>query len=859
MEDQDPILGTAFGKFRVLRKLGEGGMGAVYLAERSEDFNQQVALKLLLEGWNNESTIHRFRIEQQALAALQHPGIVQMVDAGLSDSGLPYLAMEYVDGDPLDHYCDIHRLSIEDRIRLMVQVLDAVDYAHQRFLVHCDLKSGNILVDSAGVVKLLDFGVSKLLQPQFFGVAEGATKATLRPFTPEYASPEQLTLKPLTTATDVYAAGVVLYGLLSGQHPFEEVRENPVKLLRAVCDSVPMACSDQFKRMRKQDRQKAETVAAQRGTRADGLATRLAGDLDAILRKALQNDPADRYGSAALLAADLLAYLNGQPVEACGQSAVYRGRRFLARNARVAVLSAALGLFAMAGMGSWVWQAARASHSRKQAEDRFHDVRQLTNTLLFDFYDAVEKLPGATPAQESLVRWSLEYLDELGRGAAIRQSGEADSSLQLEIAESYRKLGNILGNPYQSNLGKPRDGVDAHTKGLTLVDPIMAAVPNDRDAALMAAKLYGSRSQVRWLLDESAECLADAREALSLLEPLAQRHPRDFEIQMQKALQHEMLSDLIGSTYSVELDHDEAARHLRIAMEHAELAIQADPSQVRPRRAKIIHQYKLAELLALEDPAAALVEFEDSLARLKELPEATQKEPSTQRLRQILLRSIAWCRTALGQYPEAVSRLRELEPEYREATRLDPTNEQLQHDLAVLLRDLGEAHRYQGMYEECARDYEEVSAILGSLPQLQLTPQRLVIYGEVLAEGSVCLFHSGRVAEAAAQSEKAAKLVLDAANREDVADSILVRAAGALLISMPERSRQPRRALDLVEKRYTEGVADDPYYLMLKSDALKQLGRLDEAREAVDRAIEHSRPEVNINTWNQLQAIRQGL
>ncbi len=859
MPDFDPLIGMTIGKFRVLRKLGEGGMGTVYLADRTEDFHQHVALKLLLETGSQQSILQRFRIEQQALAVLRHPGIVQLVDAGVSDEGLPYIAMEVVDGEPIDRYCDSRNLSIKERLKLMLQVLDAVDYAHQRFLIHCDLKFDNILVDSSGAVKLLDFGVSKLLRPEAFGVANGATKMTMRPFTPEFASPEQLSATPLSTATDVYAAGVVLYGLLAGMHPFEELCHQPVKLLRAISEEEVRSASSAVLRLTRLDASRAESIARRRSAGAAALAAALRGDLDAILRKSLQNDAKVRYGNAAAMAADLRAYLSCRPVVARVPSMAYRTRRFLRRNRRLAAVAVFAIALSAAGFSSWIWQAMRASDSRAQAEARFSDVRQLTNTLLFDFYDAVQQLPGATRAQESLVRWSLQYLGELGRNSRSSRLDRSDVGLDLDIAESYWKLGNILGNPYQNNLGKPEEGVDTHTKGIQLVETIRVQDPGNRNAALMAAKLYGSRSQVRSLLDQSAECLADAREALSILEPLAESYPGDYEVQMQKTVQHEMLSDLIGGAYSVELNQDEARRQLRMAIEHAELAIQADQSQVRPRRAKVVIQYKLAELLSLDDPAAALAEFEDALVRFRQLPTETQAAPGSQRLRQILLRSIAWCQTALGNYGDALVRLRELEPEYREAIRLDPTNEQLRNDLAVLLRDVAEAHRFQGLYAECVADYRELTTLLGSQAHLKDMPQRQVMYGEMLAESSTCLHATGAHLEASRQSEHAVRMVTRAVGQDDVADSILIRGAAALLIGMPERNRRPQLALTLIEKRYTEGIADDPYYLLLKADALKQLGRRSEAREAARRALANTSPRVNINTWNRLQRILEGL
>src|SRR5579872_6723762 len=215
------------GRFVLRRLLGEGGMGSVYLGERTGDFQQRAAVKLLREGLHDAATLQRFRAEQQVLASLHHPNIVQLIDGGVSGDGVPYLAMDYVEGEPLDEYCRKNALPARRRIELAIAVLEAVEYAHRRFVAHCDLKFSNILVTADEQPKLLDFGVTKLLEPARFGMDE-ATRNSPRPFTPEFASPEQLEGRSLTTATDIYSAAVILYVLLAGRHPFESLRDQPI-------------------------------------------------------------------------------------------------------------------------------------------------------------------------------------------------------------------------------------------------------------------------------------------------------------------------------------------------------------------------------------------------------------------------------------------------------------------------------------------------------------------------------------------------------------------------------------------------------------------------------------------------------
>ena len=442
------MLGRIIGRFRLVRLLGEGGMSSVYLGERADDFKQIAAVKVLRQDLPDAGLLLRFHAEEQVLAALRHPNIVKLIDGGVTEDGIPYLVMDYLEGMPLDHFCDTHRLSIRDRIEIMIQVLDAIEYARRRFLAHCDLKFSNILVTGDGKPHLLDFGLMKLLEPSRFGLADPATTASHRPLTPEFASPEQLKGQNLTTATDLYSAGVVLYWLLTGTHPFESVRNQPLALLHATLSNEVELPSHRVKHLGQTDPVTAEQVATARATTRARLRQGLRGDLDTILLKVLRKEPEQRYGSASLFAADLRSFLGARPVEARRWSTRYRAWKFIRRN-RAAVAAGGLLLFALlAGAAGVFWQGIRAQRSRAIAEARFHGASNLTLSLLTDFSGDVQKLEGSGKAQQLLLQWSRETLDNLAR-----QCG-GSTALQADLADTYLRVGKRAGRerPNQSQL-----------------------------------------------------------------------------------------------------------------------------------------------------------------------------------------------------------------------------------------------------------------------------------------------------------------------------------------------------------------------------------------------------------------------
>lgn len=447
------------GRFRLLEQIGAGGMGVVYRARRDDgEYEEQVAVKLLASSMHSAEAIRRFRVERQVLARLDHPDIVTLLDGGVTAAGQAYLAMRLVSGVSIAAFCETNRLDVSDRIRLFQRVCAAVHHAHQNGVVHRDLKPANILVTPDGAPKVLDFGVAKLLDTKDH--ASSTATSIYGPITPNYASPEQLRGLPVTTACDVYALGVLLYELLAGARPYETAGQPLEQVLATVVERDPPRAS-----------------AAASAAQLPYPPGRLAGDLDAIILKAMSEEPERRYGSAQELSEDLGRHLAGQPVLAREPSLVYIAGR-LARRHRAAVTAGAVATLALLfGLGIAIRETRIATVERKRATKRFNDVRQLANALIFKIDEEVRPLAGSTPVRQTIVAEALRYLEPLSEDNA----GD-DPGLRLELAKAYHRIGSIQGDPSTPNLGDRQGALQSLTRAIELLQPV--AGQRTRDAEL---------------------------------------------------------------------------------------------------------------------------------------------------------------------------------------------------------------------------------------------------------------------------------------------------------------------------------------------------------------------------------------
>jgi serine/threonine-protein kinase len=408
------------GPYRLVRELGRGGMGVVHLAERVDGvFRRRVAVKLLRAGHGDEELIARLVAERQILASLDHPNIARLLDGGLAEGGRPYLVMEYIDGVPLNAYCDEHGLGLEERLRLFCTVARAVHYAHGRLVVHRDLKPTNVLVNPDGTVKLLDFGIAKILDPGAVDLAHPApeTRTGLLLMTPAYASPEQFRGEPATTVNDVWSLGVMLYELLTGRRPFALEGLSLAECGRVISETDPLPPS-----------------AVARDSR---FRRRLRGDLDRIVLTALRKEPARRYGSADQLADDIDRFLAGQPVAARGDSATYRARKFVRRH-RLAVGAAALAVVLPVAYGvSATVQERRVRLALAEVTVEAQRAERI-NQLLLSLFE-----PGrpASATEDSAARAAL--MNRLGEAAdGVRHPGERAEMLRA-LGVVHHRLGDF--------------------------------------------------------------------------------------------------------------------------------------------------------------------------------------------------------------------------------------------------------------------------------------------------------------------------------------------------------------------------------------------------------------------------------
>jgi len=471
----DDHVGERIGAYRIVGTLGTGGMGDVFRAVRDDDqYRAEVAIKLMRADVRDPLAEQRFKTERQILARLDHRNIARLLDGGATSGGVPYVVMELVQGEPIDQYCDSRRLPARERVQLFLQVCAAVSYAHQHLVVHRDLKPNNILVTADGSVKLLDFGIAKLLESNTItGTTGDETRTQLRAMTLDYASPEQGSGSPVTTVSDVYSLGVVLYRLLTGQSPYGKRENDAQRMAEILSDATP--------------------------TRPN-----VDGDLDNILLMALRKEPLKRYGSVEQFANDLRNYLAGLPVQARGNAWRYRLGKFVRRR-KVEIAAAAVVIASLVGgLGFAIHEARVADQQRVIAQRHFDSVRKLSNKL-FAFHDEIAQLPGSTRAREMLVTTSLEYLD------ALYQESGTDPSLREELAVAYKKVGDIQGHTTQANVGDSGGALRSYSNAIALLEPLHAREPKNARIGVLLARTYSV--QTRRIL-----MLSGAQAALPLVE-----------------------------------------------------------------------------------------------------------------------------------------------------------------------------------------------------------------------------------------------------------------------------------------------------------------------------------------------------
>lgn len=666
------LIGTRIGPWTLVRELGHGGMGAVYLAERSEgDFRQRAAIKLVRPGWDTGDLQRRFRSERRILAGLDHAGIARLIDGGETPDGKPYLVMEYIDGEPLCAHCDERHLPIAARLRLFLSVCAAVAHAHGNLVVHRDIKPSNILVGAAGEIKLLDFGIARLLEP-----GTHVTGSALRLFTPEYAAPEQVRGDPVTTSADVYALGLVLFELLTGGRPYGHAAATPNAYERAILTDEPARPSQLV-----QSRDgKSGQFAAARGLELRRLGASLRGDLDAIVLRALRKEPHQRYASVEAMADDVRRYLDHEPVAARRGNWRYRSARFVRRH-WLATAMGAVALFGLlTGLGLALWQADNARRQQVLAETEAGQARAVAE-FLTDVFKAAD--PTTTDGRDP-------------RASALLEQAVADIDARTDLDPAQRAgLLLAMGRAYLA-LKDPAHALDLFQAASQLAlegDDIPAQVESGLEIA--AALNNASRP------DEALRELGEVRRVIDAQTGAEPRFEQRF--------------DYIAAVVLQRLDRPaEALPHIERAYRTALAFDGAGTANV----GQLLEVYSVL-LVDLQRADEAVV-----VTRLNH--EASKRNPHL---------PLVWQASFASAHAFALlggKRYAEAEVAYRDALDIKERIFGNGHPgTAVSVNNVGTALRYQGRYAEAARMYERALAIR----RAQASPDSLKIAGSLATLG----------------------------------------------------------------------------------------------------------------------------
>lgn len=721
----DALAGQKIGSYKIVHELGRGGMGAVYLAERDDGkFSQRTALKLLKRELNTTDIRRRFAYERQILSKLEHPNIARLLDAGSTDDGLPYLVMEYVEGVPVDSFCAEKDLFLTERLELFRTICDAVAFAHRNLVIHRDLKPSNILVTSDGTPKLLDFGISKLLTPDFADDSEH-TVTKLGAMTPEYASPEQLRGESVTTATDVYSLGVILYELLTSHRPFEFKKQSTEEIIRAVCTTDPQKPSEAVTREERDTGNKTNEQRPKTKDRKIKTQT-LRGDLDNIALKALKKEPERRYTSVEQFAEDIRRHLTDLPVLARPDTLSYRATKFVNRNKIAVVAAMLIVLSLLAGIAATVWQARRAEANRVRAENRFNDVRRLSNALLFELSPKIERLQGAIEARQVLVKRALEYLDSLAQ-----EAGD-DLQLQSELASAYEKIAELQGDPAKPNLSDFAGAITSYEKA----SKIRRSLPSSAENQMLLAENFRGLANVRYAQNDVKGMLRDFDDSLKIYENLLSANGRSFELQTAYLeVQIELaemyvylnkyseavpiLRKAIAGLDQLDPNHREVQRLLAKSYSNLGNALSWDDKQPEAER-EMEKAVTIAESLAAKYPndtsllrgvwrtfilASSIYENnKDEIAlqfaqkAMKTAERAVATDAADTQAKQNLAKSFSRLGIAfalLNKLPEAVTNLEKAEKLHLELLEREPTSRGYRHDLGTLYTRVGDTKQKQ--------------------------------------------------------------------------------------------------------------------------------------------------------------------
>ncbi len=769
---EEQAIGQRLGPYRITGFLGRGGMGAVYRAVRDDAaFQKEVAIKLLRGGLDSRSVLRRFEQERQILARLEHPHIARLLDGGTGANGVPFLVMEFVeDGITVTQHCAGSALDLQQRLLLFLDICSAVGYAHQNLIVHRDLKPGNILVDKSGSVKLLDFGIARVLSDN---ADQTVTVAGAQMLTPEYASPEQVRGEPVTTATDVYSLGIILYELLTGKKAQEIADTSLAAISRAVCETIPIRPS--------------QAVPNNSPIRARDLR----GDLDNIILKSIHKDRDRRYSSVEQFAEDVRAHLQGMPVKARPDSFSYRATKFFGRNR----LSVTLGIAAavMLSVSSFLlWRQAQAT------QRRFDQVRHLSNSFLFEFHDAIENLPGSTKARRLVVEKGLQYLE------ALTVDAVNDPQLAREVGLGYKKLGDVQGDPLRSNLGDTKGALESYRKSVQMLEQAWIAegrTPAGRKPLQEALYRLGAVQRVS---KDTKGALVSFKQAIQQGEEYVKVSDGDIEGLRQLAKSHDQMGRM-AAVIGVDEGLKSAQRAVQIREELNFKGIVDQNSLGDLGSSYATLGLVLARMGKTDD---ALEAYKKSLSLQEKTASLKPDEVSSQRTLMIALSHVGDTlgnshMINLGRFAEGAEIYARVVDRARWLVSVDPQDKKAQVDLGFALLRYGNVLRAAVDYDKAWRAMEEARGVLETIhrtdPSNASVEQNLAFLHFQFAE----LYAARSQWALAIAKNEEAMAMLGRFIKADPADNIVARMMLECLILQPHILSSAGRVPDAVKAAET--------------------------------------------------------
>jgi tetratricopeptide (TPR) repeat protein len=793
------------GAYDVLREIGSGGMSTVYLATRADDqYHKQVAVKLINRGLARDTTLERFLQERQILANLDHPHVARLLDGGAAPDGRPYLILEYVEGEAISSYCESNHLSIKERCRLLLKVCEAVAYAHQNLIIHRDLKPANILVTADGTPKLLDFGIAKLIDEQSM-TRDPMTRAAAGLMTPEYASPEQVRGQLVTTATDVYSLGAILFELLTRQRAQPIESTSPTELVRVVCEREVLPPS---------------RVASERIPR----------DLDNIVLKAMEKDPRRRYSSVEQFADDIRRHLDDMPVLARGSSPLYRAGKFASRH-WVPILALLATVVSLAGgvvvaqrqareadrlrleavrerdraegerrraeeaateaqrqRGMAQLSATEAHEQRERAGKRFDQLRTLIQRFLFEIDKAVEDLPGTSNARRVVAKTALEYLDGMAKESI------PDAGLKRDLAAAYERVGELQGSTAKPSLGDTAGALTSYAKALALRQGSALNSLEARRELMLLHMNIGTNLRVLNRLDEATK---NFDLGLNLREGPWREDPRIAEavagLLHQKA---DLLGSISKSQNAVEAYREAETIYARLAgMKPGDPSLERSLASTRMQLG--IQFYRLGNY------PQALPALHQSLDDLSRLSAKDPGNAALKRMMGIAMRSLgnAYLDRTGGEYrsfEKALSFMERSRELTNQLAAADSMNRVAQRDAIRALASVARAYAAFDKWEESSRLHNEALEKLHQFGKSSPNDQD-VRYDIGLYNAEICTaeFRMGHVDQSEAYCQRGRE-IYDALSRESnnrfhrFNSALLVRKLGEIALARGNKQEAGR-------------------------------------------------------------------